>query len=67
MERLPKHEYFQLRLTQAIEDGNTQKAEYYSRRLSDMFKGQAKFEYVPDTKTLRVYRRPNYDIIDSVG
>ena len=32
MERLPKHEYFQLRLTQAIEDGNIVKAEYYCRR-----------------------------------
>ena len=66
MKRLPKREYFQLRLKQAIEDGNTRKAEYYSRRLSEMFEGKAKFEYVPGTKTLRVYQRPNYDIIDGI-
>ena len=66
MERLPKSEYFVQRLSQAIKDGNTRKAKYYSRRLSEMFKDEAKFEYVPGTKTLRVYQRPNYDIIDGI-
>ena len=56
MERLPKSEYFVQRLSQAIKDGDTRKAEYYSRRLSEMFEGKAKFEYVPSTKTLRVYK-----------
>ena len=56
MKRLPKSEYFVQRLSQAIKDGNTRKAEYYSRRLSEMFEGEAKFEYVPSTKTLRVYK-----------
>jgi len=56
MERLPKSEYFTQRLAQAIKDGNTRKAEYYSRRLSEMFEGKAKFDYVPGTKTLRVYQ-----------
>ena len=66
MERLPKRQYFSQRLAQAIKDGNTRKAEYYSRRLSEMFEGKAKFEYVPGTKTLRVYQRPHYDIIDGI-
>jgi hypothetical protein len=61
MERLPKSEYFTQRLAQAIKDGNTRKAEYYSRRLSEMFKGEAKFEYVPSTKTMRVYQKPSLE------
>ena len=59
MERLPKREYFTQRLAQAIKNGNTKKAEYYSRRLSEMFEGEAKFEYVPSTKTMRVYHKPS--------
>jgi len=66
MDRLPKREYFQLRLNQAIENKDARKAKYYSRRLSEMLEGEAKFEYVPGTKTLRVYQRPNYDIIDGI-
>ena len=61
MERLPKSEYFTQRLAQAIKDGNTRKAEYYSRRLSEMFEGDAKFEYVPSTKTMRVYHKPSVE------
>ena len=57
MERLPKREYFTQRLAKAIKNGNTRKAEYYSRRLSEMFEGEAKFEYVPSTKTMRVYHK----------
>ena len=57
MERLPKREYFTQRLAQAIKNGNTRKAEYYSRRLSEMFEGEAKFEYVPSTNTMRVYHK----------
>ena len=71
MERLPKSEYFTQRLAQAIKDRNTRKAEYYSRRLSEMFEGEAKFEYVPSTKTMRVYRKPSVErgkqLFDDLG
>lgn len=36
MSRIPKDKYFQQRLNQAIESGNTRKAEYYRSRLSQM-------------------------------
>tara|TARA_R100000231_G_C5263204_1_gene146320 strand:- start:225 stop:458 length:234 start_codon:yes stop_codon:yes gene_type:complete len=71
MERLPKREYFTQRLAQAIKNGNTRKAEYYSRRLSEMFEGEAKFEYVPSTKTMRVYHKPSAErgkkLFDELG
>ena len=71
MERLPKREYFTQRLAQAIKNGNTRKAEYYSRRLSEMFEGSAKFEYIPSTKTMRVYHKPSVErgkkLFDELG
>ncbi len=71
MQRLPKREYFTQRLAQAIKNGNTRKAEYYSRRLSEMFEGEAKFEYVPSTKTMRVYHKPSVErgkkLFDELG
>ena len=35
-ERLPKREYFEMRLANAIENGLTKKAEYYKSRLTSM-------------------------------
>ena len=71
MQRLPKREYFTQRLAQAIKNGNTRKAEYYSRRLSEMFEGDAKFDYVPSTKTMRVYHKPSVErgkkLFDELG
>lgn len=35
-ERMPKKEYFAMRLEQAIKSGNVKKAEYYRSRLDGM-------------------------------
>lgn len=35
-ERLPKLEYFQLRLKDAVRDGNQDKADYYRSRISEL-------------------------------
>lgn len=56
--RLPKKEYFALRLEQAIQDGLTDKADYYRSRLAQLeeavtFKGNAEYETDdPSTETM---------------
>ena len=40
--RMPKKEYFRMRLTEAIKSGNTKKANYYESRLLQMGDSQPK-------------------------
>ena len=57
-ERLPKLEYFQLRLKDAVRDGNQDKADYYRSRIAQLnesvtYKGNAQYDTEdPSTETM---------------
>jgi len=57
-ERLPKLEYFTMRLEQAVKDGLTSKADYYRSRIAQLnedvtYKGKAEYDTEdPSTETM---------------
>ena len=49
-ERMPKKEYFQMRLKDAVMNGNTEKASYYRGRIEQIEKDEAVAFITPDER-----------------
>lgn len=69
--RLPKKEYFTLRLEQAIQDGLTDKADYYRSRLAQLenvtFKGNMEYETdTPESETVSLDPIPMFASRDTL-
>tara|TARA_R100000951_G_C2636755_1_gene179537 strand:+ start:1204 stop:1569 length:366 start_codon:yes stop_codon:yes gene_type:complete len=70
-ERLPKQEYFQLRLKDAVRDGNQDKADYYRSRLAQLenvtFKGNMEYETdTPESETVSLDPIPMFASRDTI-
>ena len=56
MSRLPKKEYFRMRLTEAIKIGNTRKAQYFQSRLDQLTQAEPKVNESAKESALRKCR-----------
>ena len=56
MERLPKKEYFRMRLAEAIKSGNTKKAKYFQSRLEQLTQAKPKSNESSKESALRKCR-----------
>jgi len=56
MKRLPKKEYFRMRLTEAIKIGNTRKAQYFQSRLDQLTQAEPKVNESAKESALRKCR-----------
>lgn len=66
MSRMPKKDYFRMRLTQAIKMGNTRKAKYFQSRLEQLTQSEPKSNESAKESALRKCRKA-FEGLDESG